>query len=79
MQMKIPALVALLGVWLERNLLVLPSVNPQVFDLSILQVGVMLGFAGAFLLPFLNFAAKYPMLSSLGIPSGAPPEWGGSH
>ena len=73
------ALIALVGVWLERNLIVLPSVNPQAWDLSILQVGVMLGFAGAFVLPFLNFAAKYPMLSSLGIPSGAPPEWGGSH
>ena len=73
------AVIALLGVWLERNLLVLPSVNPAVFDLTLPQIGVMLGFAGAFVLPFLNFAAKYPMLSSLGIPSGAPPDWGGSH
>jgi hypothetical protein len=75
------ALVALLGVWLERNLIVLPSVNPAAFDLSLPQIGVMLGFAGAFVLPFLNFASKYPMLSSLGIPSGAPPagDWSGSH
>jgi hypothetical protein len=36
----------------------------------------MVGFLGAFLLPFLNFASKYPMMSSLGIPSGAPAEWG---
>jgi hypothetical protein len=69
------ALIALAGVWLERNLIVLPSVNPTMWDLSLLQVGVMLGFAGAFVLPFLNFASKYPMLSSLGIPSGAPPEY----
>lgn len=72
------ALVALVGVWLERNLIVLPSVNPAVWDLTLPQIGVMLGFAGAFLLPFLNFASKYPMLSSLGIPSGAPPDWGGT-
>ena len=70
------ALIALLGVWLERNLIVLPSVNPTAFDLSLPQIGVMLGFLGAFLIPFLNFAMRYPMLSSIGIPSGAPPEWG---
>jgi hypothetical protein len=28
---------------------------------------------------FLNFASKYPMISSLGIPSGAPREWSGGH
>ncbi len=70
------ALIALVGVWLERNLIVLPSVNPAVWDLTLPQLGVMLGFLGAFLLPFLNFVAKYPMMSSLGIPSGAPAEWG---
>lgn len=73
------ALIALLGVWLERNLIVLPSVNPAVWDLTLPQIGVMLGFAGAFVLPFLNFASKYPMLSSIGIPSGAPPEWSATH
>lgn len=70
------ALIALVGVWLERNLIVLPSVNPAVWDLTLPQLGVMVGFLGAFLLPFLNFASKYPMMSSLGIPSGAPAEWG---
>ena len=54
----------------------LPSVNPTAFDLSLPQIGVMLGFLGAFLIPFLNFAMRYPMLSSIGVPSGAPPEWG---
>ncbi len=71
------AFIALLGVWLERNLIVLPSVNPAVWDLSLPQLGVMAGFLGAFLLPFFNFASKYPMLSSIGIPSGAPDDWRG--
>jgi hypothetical protein len=71
------ALIALIGVWLERNLIVLPSVNPAVWDLTLPQIGVMLGFLGAFVLPFLNFASKYPMLSSIGIPSGAPDDWRG--
>jgi len=73
------ALIGLLGIWLERNLLVQPSVHPTVFDLGPLQIGVMLGFLGAFVLTFLNFASKYPMVSSLGIPSGAPEEWSAGH
>jgi hypothetical protein len=71
------ALIGLLGIWLERNMLVQPSVHPASWVLGPLQVGVMLGFLGAFVLTFLNFARKYPMVSSLGIPSGAPPEWSG--
>ena len=73
------ALIGLLGIWLERNLLVQPSVHPTAFDLGPLQIGVMLGFLGAFVLTFLNFASKYPMVSSLGIPSGAPEEWSAGH
>ncbi len=73
------ALIALVGIWLERNMLVQPSVNPKLFDLGPGQIGVMLGFLGGFVLTFLNFASKYPMLSSLGIPSGAPEEWSGGH
>ncbi|MEP7027309.1 MAG: hypothetical protein ABI960_01825 [Candidatus Eisenbacteria bacterium] len=73
------AIIALIGIWLERNLLIQPSVNPKLFDLGPGQIGVMLGFLGVFTLTFLNFASKYPMLSSLGIPSGAPEEWSGGH
>jgi len=73
------ALIVLLGIWLERNLIIQPSINPAAFDLGPLQIGVMLGFLGGFVLAFLNFASKYPMVSSLGIPSGAPTEWSGGH
>ncbi len=73
------AVSCLTGVWLERNLIVLPSLEPTRFDLTLPQLGVMVGFLGAFVLTFLNFASKYPMLSSMGIPSGAPPEWSGGH
>jgi hypothetical protein len=73
------ALIGLLGIWLERNMLVQPSIHPASWDLGPLQIGVMLGFLGAFVLTFLNFARKYPMISSLGIPSGAPQEWSGGH
>jgi hypothetical protein len=76
---QIFALIALLGIWLERNLIIQPSIHPTAFDLGPLQIGVMLGFLGGFVLTFLNFASKYPMVSSLGIPSGAPEEWSGGH
>jgi len=73
------ALIALLGIWLERNLIIQPAVHPKFFLVDAGTLGVMLGFLGAFTLTFLNFARKYPMLSSLGIPSGAPADWSGGH
>jgi hypothetical protein len=73
------AFIGLLGIWLERNILILPSLDPTRFDLTLPQVGVMLGFLGAFSLAFLRFASRYPMLSSIGIPKGSPPEWSGGH
>ncbi len=73
------ALIGMLGIWLERNMLILPSLDPTKFDLSLPQIGVMAGFLGAFTLAFLRFASRYPMLSSIGIPKGSPPEWSGGH
>jgi len=73
------ALISLLGVWLERNLIVQPSVHPGFFTLSPGVLGVMLGFLGAFVLMFLNFARTFPMVSSLGIPKGNPAEWDPGH
>jgi len=73
------ALISLLGVWLERNLIVQPSVHPGFFTLSPGVLGVMLGFLGAFVLMFLNFARTFPMVSSLGVPKGNPAEWDPGH
>ena len=73
------ALIALVGVWLERNLIIQPAVHPAFFTLAPGVVGVMLGFLGAFTLAFLNFARTYPMVSSLGIPKGNPAEWDPGH
>ena len=73
------ATIALAGVWLERNLLVLPSVNPTHFDFTLPQLGVMLGFLGAFVLAFLQFASRYPMISAIAVPDGAPEGYSGGH
>ena len=58
------ALTSLVGIWLERYLEVVPSINggdgPA---LGIPEVGVACFFAGLYLLAISWFASKYPMLS----------------
>ena len=58
------ALISLVGIWLERYLEVVPSINggrgPAI---GIPEIGVTLLFAGLFLLALAWFAARYPMLS----------------
>ena len=54
--------VSLVGVWLERNLLVQPSLidSPQ-FGLP--EIGIAAGFLGLFLLSYAVFARSLPMIS----------------
>ncbi|HYR97990.1 MAG TPA: hypothetical protein VEO58_03190, partial [Gemmatimonadales bacterium] len=58
------ALVSLAGIWLERYLEIVPSINggagPAV---GLPEFGVTLLFAGLFLLSFGWFGGRYPMLS----------------
>jgi hypothetical protein len=58
------ATVSLTALWLERYLLVMPSISPlpgPVFGLP--EVGPTLAFAGLFLLSYALFARTFPMLS----------------
>jgi hypothetical protein len=58
------ATVSLLSLWLERYLLVMPSITPlpgPVFALP--ELGPTLLFAGLFLLSYALFARTFPMLS----------------
>ncbi len=58
------ATVSLVSLWLERYLLVTPSVTPTpgpVFGLA--EVGPLLGFLGCFLLAYGLFARTFPMVS----------------
>ena len=58
------ALVSLVGIWLERYLEVVPSINggkgPAI---GVTEVGVTLFFAGLFFLSWAWFAGRYPILS----------------
>ena len=53
------------GFWLERNVLVWPSLVPE--DtwawLGAVQIGIALGFLGAFALVFLMFTRVFPSLA----------------
>lgn len=53
------------GFWLERNLLVWPSVvkGDQLAWLGPIQIGVLLGFVGAFALVFLVYSRIFPSLA----------------
>lgn len=59
------AAISAFGLWLERNVLVWPSLVPQ--DtwawLGFVQIGVALGFLGAFALVFLTFTRVFPSLA----------------
>jgi hypothetical protein len=58
------AAVSLVSLWLERYLLVMPSITPlpgPVFELP--EIGPTLLFAGLFLLTYALFARTFPMLS----------------
>ncbi len=59
------ACAVVVGFWLERNLLVWPSVvkGDQLAWLGPIQIGVLLGFAGAFALVFLVYSRIFPSLA----------------
>jgi hypothetical protein len=56
--------VSLVGIWLERYLEVVPSINGGAGPaLGFPELGVTLLFGGLFLLSLAWFGARYPMLS----------------
>src|SRR5207302_405273 len=58
------AICSLLGVWLERYLEVVPSINGGAGPaIGIPEVGVALLFGGLYLLSIAWFAGRYPMIS----------------
>jgi len=65
------ALVGVFGFWLERNLLVWPSLVPADGGswLGLVQLGIAAGFLGAFLLVFLQYTRVFP---SIALPERAP-------
>lgn len=54
------ALIVMSGVWLERHVLVMPSLNPDTVWIGAGEVGLMIGFLGLFGWAVQGFLTKYP-------------------
>jgi hypothetical protein len=54
------SVIILSGMWMERHLLVMPSLHPDSMWLGLPEVGVMLGFLGVFGWAVQGFLTRYP-------------------
>jgi hypothetical protein len=63
--------IALAGVWVERHVLVMPSLNPDQVWIGLPEVGVTLGFVGLFGFAVQRFLAKYPCIKVSDVLDGA--------
>ncbi len=64
------SLIILLGVWMERHILVMPSLNPDVRWVGWPEVGVTLGFLGLFGWTVQGFLARYPAVKVADVLAG---------
>ena len=54
------SLIILSGMWMERHILVMPSLNPDVRWVGVPEIGITIGFLGVFGWAVQGFLAKYP-------------------
>jgi len=70
------AVLVLLAVWLERYLMVVPSLSARAAPAALLVPFVGLGFLGMFVLTVAPFLARYPATSQLDLAlTGEPEAW----
>ena len=50
------------GVWLDRYLIIMPEVSPHSVPFGIKEVGIFVGFLGAYLLCIRTFLSKFPFV-----------------
>jgi hypothetical protein len=51
------------GVWLDRYLIIMPEVSPGVVPFGLTEIGIFIGFLGAYLLCIRTFLAKFPFVT----------------
>ncbi len=57
--------VVLLGVWLEKYVIVMPQLSPghiPLLDFPFMEIGITVGFMGVYGLSIVNFMRKYPFI-----------------
>ena len=69
------SIMILIGMWLERHLLVMPSLHPDQVWVGLPEIGISLGFLGVFGWRVHNFVSKYPIVKVPDVLAG----WGGGH
>ena len=57
------SVMVLVGVWIERHVLVMPSLNPDTVWLGLPEIGTGIGFLGLFGWAVQGFLAKYPCVN----------------
>ncbi len=65
------AVIILSGIWLERHVLVMPSLHPESVWVGLPEIGVGLGFAGIFGWAVQGFLAKFPCVNVGDVLDGA--------
>jgi len=65
------SVIALVGLWVERHVLVMPSLNASQVWVGLPEVGVTLGFLGLFGWAVQGFLAKYPVVRVVDVLEGA--------
>lgn len=67
------SLIILSGMWMERHILIMPSLNPDVRWVGLPEIGVSLGFLGVFGLAVQRFLARYPVVKVTDALAGGAP------
>ncbi len=65
------SLIVLAGVWIERHVLVMPSLNAEHAWIGLPEVGVTIGFLGLFGWAVQGFLTKFPAVNVMDVLSGA--------
>jgi len=64
------SVILLVGIWMERHILVMPSLNPDTVWMGLPELGVSLGFLGMFGWRVHNFVSKYPVVKVADVLAG---------
>jgi hypothetical protein len=65
------SVIVLTGMWLERHILIMPSIHPESVWVGLPEIGVSLGFLGMFGFAVQRFLAKWPAVKVTDVLEGA--------
>ena len=65
------ALIIMSGMWMERHILIMPSVNPRTMWVGLPEIGVSIGFLGMFGWAVQGFVSRYPVVKITDLLEGA--------